>query len=58
MTMKAICGHVHVSDNREGLSAVQTIWLLVDAMLHYDVNDERAGYFHDKSDSPACSCER
>ena len=58
MTIKTICGHVHVSDNREGLSYVSTSWLLVDAMLHNDVSDERTEFFHDESDSRECLCER
>ena len=51
MTMKAVCVHIHVSDNREAMSDAENSWLPIDALLRDDVIDDRKylcdeiGYF-------------
>ena len=51
MTMKAICVHVHVSDDRETLCDAENCWLPVESTNREMLCD-------DKSDLRACSRER
>ena len=51
MTRKAICVHVHVSDNRETLCGAENSWLPVDV-------DNRETLCDDNSGLHACSHER
>ena len=51
VTKKAICVHVHVSDNRETLCGAENSWLPVDV-------DNRETLCDDTSGLRACSHER
>ena len=51
MTRKAICAHVHMSDNRETLCDAENSWLPVDI-------DNRETLCDDKSGLHTCSHER
>ena len=51
MTIKAVCVHVHVSDNRETLCGSENSWLPV----HVDNNET---LFDDNSGLRACSRDR
>ena len=51
MTRKAICVHVHMSDNRETLCDAENSWLPVDI-------DNRETLSDDKSGLHTCSHER
>ena len=41
MAVKAVCVHIHVSDNREAMSDAETSCSPDDAVLHVDVSDNR-----------------
>ena len=51
MTRKAICVHVHVSDNRETLCGAENSWLPVDVDNEKTLCDDNSGL-------RACSSER
>ena len=51
MTIKAVCIHVHMSDNRETLFDAEHSWLPVDV-------DNRGTLCDDKSGLRSCSRER
>ena len=51
VTIRAVCVHVHVSDNRETLCGTESSWLLVDV-------DNKKTLCDDKSGMRACSRER
>ena len=58
MTIKAVCVHFHVSDNRETMSEDETKCLPDDAVFHVDVSDNRERLCDDNSGLRACSHER
>ena len=49
--VKAVCVHIHVSDNRETMSDAENIWLPVDV-------DNREKFWDDKNGLRAFSRER
>ena len=51
MAVKAVCEHVHVSDNRETLCGAENSWLPVDV-------DNKKTLCDDNSGLRACSHER
>ena len=51
MTRKAICVHVHMSDNKETLCDAENSWLPVDV-------DNKETLYDDNSSLIACSLER
>ena len=58
MTRKAICVHVHMSDNRETMSDAETSCLPDDAVFHVDVSDNKETLCDEKSYLHTCSHER
>ena len=58
MTIKAVCVHFHVSDNRESMSDAGTICLPDDAVFYFDVSDNKERLCDEKSYLRACSHER
>ena len=58
MTIKAVCMHFHVSDNRETMSDAETSYLPDYAGLHVDVSDDRKCLCDEISYLRACSHER
>ena len=58
MTIKAVCVHFHVSDNRETMSDTKTSGLPDDAVFHVDMSDNKERLCDEKSYSRACSHER
>ena len=58
MTIKAVCVHFHVSDNREKMFDAETSCLPDDAVLHVDVSDNRESVCDKKNYSRAYSRER
>ena len=58
MTIKAVCVHFYVSDNRETMSDAETSCLPDDAVLHVDVSDNRESVCDEKNYSRAYSRER
>ena len=49
MTIKAVCVHFHVSDNRETMSNSETSCLPDDAVFHVDVSDNKERLCDEKS---------
>ena len=49
MTRKAICVHVHVSDNRETLCGAENSWLPDYAVLHVDVSAIKESMCNEKT---------
>ena len=58
MTIKAVCVHFHVSDNRETMSDAKTSGLPDDAVFHVDMSDNKERLCGEKSYLRACSHER
>ena len=58
MTMKAVCVHFHVSDNKETMSNGETSCLPDDAVFHVDVSDNKERLWDEKNYLRACSHER
>ena len=57
-TRKAVCVHVHVSDNRETLPDAKASCLHVDTVLHSDVSDDKGTLCDEESGLLARSRER
>ena len=58
MTIKAVCVHFHVSDNRETLPDAKISCLHVDAEFYDDVSDNGKKWCDEKSGLRACLRER
>ena len=58
MTIKAVCVHFHVSDNREMMSDAETSCLPDYAVLHVDESDNRENVCDEKNYSREYSRER
>ena len=58
MTIKAICVHFNVSDNREMMFDAETSCLPDYAVLHVDVSDNRESVCDEKNYSREYSRER
>ena len=58
MTLKAVCVHFQVSDNKEKMSDAETSYLPIDAVLRDDVSNDRKRLCDEISYLRACSHER
>ena len=58
MTIKVVCVHFHVSDNRESMFDAETSCLPDYAVLHVDESDYRESLWDEKAFSREYSRER
>ena len=58
MTIKVVCVHFNVSDNRESMFDAETSCLPDDAVFHVDASDNKERLCDEKSYLRACSHER